>query len=112
MAGRTIVVDVDLFYLAALLIQRRGITYFGGAVIMLVVPDMVDSCACLVLAIAGHRCPRHLERKPNQQEDTQEASHGGAVYGYVKALEKPRSDRVIIERPVTCSLASGCPDYD
>lgn len=81
MASCAIAVRAELLRVAAVMVFRRGLTGFGGAVTVLMVPEMVGTRPGLVLAIAGHRSPGHLEREPNQQEDTQEASHGEAVYG-------------------------------
>jgi hypothetical protein len=44
---------------------------------MLMMPKVAGLRACFMLAIDGHRCPGHLERKPYQQKNTQQA----AAYG-------------------------------
>jgi hypothetical protein len=63
----------------ALVIRARLIICDRCMVHMEVVTKMLGSGPAFMLAIAGHRSPGNLERKPNQQKDTDQAAHGEEV---------------------------------
>jgi len=84
-ADSAVVVGTGLLVATALVLCgfiARALPMLRIKMVVLVVPEMaLRGRVAFMLTIAGHRSPGHLERKPNQQEQAKQSTHGAASIG-------------------------------